>query len=93
MSGRSFFTIGLILVLFGVQLRAVETFVLNQRASDFLEKQKKNSAIRSESLFEPAVMTVGPVPRKKLTHPRWIGLAFISAGAVMVLQGVSRRTE
>lgn len=94
MSGRSFFTIGLILVLTGVQLRAVETFVLNRPASEFIEKQKRNSAIRDESIYSTSyVPTIGTAPKKHLTHPRWIGLAFISVGAVFLLQGLSRRTE
>jgi hypothetical protein len=95
MNTRHFFSVGLILVLLGVQLRAVETFVLNQKASDFLEKRMRSKLIRSEGMYDHTQMYVTPGPsiRKQWTHPRWVGLAFISVGAVLVLQGVSRRSD
>ena len=94
MSGRSLLTIGLILVLLGIQFRAVDTYVLNQRASDYIEKRmKQNNAIRDENSYNSMLLMVGPTPRKELTHPRWLGLALISIGVVFLLQGVSRKEE
>lgn len=95
MNARNLIAVGMVLVLIGIQLRAVKTFVLNEKASHFIESRlKRNSAIRDEGLYttDNSYMLMDVTPRKRLTHPRWVGLAFISAGAVLLLQGLSRRS-
>ena len=51
----------------------------------------KQSPIRSEHSYDYMLMMAGPVVRKQLTHPRWVGLAFLSVGAVLVLHGLTSR--
>ena len=92
MNPRSCLAMGLVLVVMGFQLRTVDTFILNQKTSDFIEKKIKSSAIVSPSPYEATAYALpGLSPRKQLTHPRWVGLAFISCGVVLVLHGLSRR--
>ncbi len=94
MSGRTFFTMGIILVLLGLQFRAVDTFVLNQKASEFVEQRvNQNNPIRSENSFNRLMLDSAPSARKQLTHPRWVGLALLSVGVVFLLQGIARRAE
>ena len=94
MNGRSFFAVGLILVLLGVQLRAVETFVLNDKATQFVEKRMKSNAIVSDGSYNASFYTMtGPAAGKQLTHPRWAGLALIAVGAVLLLHGLSHKGE
>lgn len=94
MNARNLIAVGLVLVLMGIQLRAVQTFVLNEKTSQFIESRvNRNSAIRDEGLYaaDNSYMWAGTTAHKRLTHPRWVGLAFISVGAVMLLHGASRR--
>ena len=92
MSSSKLITIGIVLLILGVQFRMVDTFVLNQETSQFVASRMKQSAIRSEGAsFDSLLLSTGPVPRKQLTHPRWFGWAFVSAGAVLLLHGLSAR--
>ena len=49
MASQRLFMLGVILLLFGVQLRMVDTYVLNERTSRFIDKQISRS--RSSSLY------------------------------------------
>jgi hypothetical protein len=94
MNGKTYFAIGLVLVLLGIQLRAVDTYVLNEKTTQFLEKRMQSSSIISENTLNASLYTMAvPTVRKQLTHPRWVGLAFISAGAVLLLHGLSQRGQ
>lgn len=89
MNARSCFALGIVLLLLGIQFRKVETFVLNDKASQFVERRMRDGAIRTEGGYDPMILSAGSVPRKRLTHPRWVGWAFISVGAVLILHGLT----
>lgn len=90
---------GLVLLVLGLQLRAVETFVLTPQASQFVaHKMSQGSFLSTEDPmalyvqpYENLLSTVGPVPQKRITPPRWLGWAMISVGAVLVLQGLTTK--
>ncbi len=91
--------LGLIVLLAGLQFRAVETFVLTQEASRFLQQKLSSDsyltsddpyAYRGRS-FDSMLLNTGPVMEKRLTPPRWLGWAMISFGAVLVLNGLTTR--
>ena len=67
---------------------------MNEKATQFVEKRMKSNAIISDGSYDASMyMMAGPTVNKQLTHPRWIGLAFISVGAVMLLHGISHKGE
>ena len=88
-AARTCFALGIVLLLLGLQFRKVETFVLNEKASNFVERRMREGAIRTEGGYDSMILSTGSVPRKRLTHPRWVGWAFISVGAVLVLHGMT----
>ncbi len=88
--GYRFFTIGVVLLLLGLQVRMVDTFVLTPKASHFVETKIKNVGQASNPYaYDSVLLTAGPTPKKSITPPRWMGLALISVGAVLVFHGVS----
>ncbi len=92
-SGYGCVTLGIVVALLGYQLRAVETYELNAEASRFVETRLKQVPIRQEGAYDTILPSLGPTPRKRLTHPRWVGLAFMSIGAVLILHGISVRRQ
>ena len=90
--GRRFFMIGAILLLLGAQLRVVDSYVLTQKASQFVEARLHTSGLADGGLYDPTFRySVGPypAPKKTFTPPRWIGWAFLSVGAVLILHGIT----
>jgi len=91
---NQFMLIGLILLLLGVQLRLIDTFVLNERSTRFLSQQKAKAEQPTGWTFPASLAAKAPIPmiqRKKIRPPRWLGLALISLGAVLVLHSLAMR--
>ena len=77
------FMLGLVVVLLGVQFRLVETYVLNEKASRIVAEKLRGAG---ENNLLPAV---GPVSRRTLHPPDWLGFALISVGAVLILHSLA----
>ncbi|HEY5311271.1 MAG TPA: hypothetical protein VIK18_02085 [Pirellulales bacterium] len=74
---------GLVLLCLGVQLRMVESYVLNEKVSKALVS---HAAPSKPSQFLPSV---GPTPRKQVRPPQWLGWALMSVGSVLVLHSLA----
>jgi len=91
---NQFMLIGLVLLLLGAQLRLIDTFVLNERSTRFLSQQKAKVEQPNVWTFPASLTAKAPIPmiqRKKIRPPRWLGLTFISLGAVLVLHSLAMR--
>jgi hypothetical protein len=73
------FMIGLVLLLFGLQFRMVESYVLNERASTFLAEHAGGGG---------GEVTSAAVGAKVIKLPEWVGWLMISTGTVMVLHSL-----
>ena len=86
---------GIILLLFGLQFLAFDSFVLTENASKvYYEKieRKQDPDIREVNRVVSATTPV-PFARKTVKHPQWLGWPFVSIGAVLVFQSfVMRRS-
>lgn len=86
-----YFLTGIVILLFGIQLRMVDSYVLNESSSRFLATrfgaQANNSTIESRGLFP----SVGPVPRRTLRPPEWLGWALLSVGSVLAMHALAMR--
>lgn len=92
--GYRYLTIGLVVLFMGLHVRMVETFVLTPKASHFIEsKIKSMGKATNPYAYDPVLLTAGPTPKKNITPPRWLGLALISVGAVLIFHGVSLRAN
>lgn len=85
-----YLVIGLLLLLTGVQLRLVESFVLNEQATKFLSERfgTSNSAA---PLKMPLLAANGPGPRRVVKAPPWLGYALMSIGSVLVLHSLAMK--
>jgi hypothetical protein len=88
---NQFFMFGLVFVLLGVQLRMVDTFVLNEKASRFLAERAWPAAIGGNPASQPILPAVGPTPNRTLHPPTWLGFAVISLGSVFILHSMAMK--
>ena len=89
MNRNSWFMIGLIVLFLGIQLRVVDTFVLNEKASKILAERSRSVANSGE--FPLFLASVGPTPRKSIKPPPWLGFAMISVGSVLILHSLAMK--
>lgn len=83
------FLLGVLLILFGIQFRMVESFVLNEQATRALAKVSRQSSVASRDSFNSFLLQVHPKPTKRVTPPRWLGLACIAVGSVLTLHAIA----
>jgi hypothetical protein len=91
---NQFFMLGLVVLLLGVQLRMVEVFVLNERASQFLAdriQQLKGNEVASAGQVPTLLAAQAPVPKKRIQPPPWLGWAMVSIGSVLVLHSLAMK--
>ena len=90
---NQFMMLGVLVLLVGLQFRIVDYFVLNAKASEFVEKK-----LKGESPAEPApqVQSAGGhiaplISGRKVTPPPWLGWCLVSVGGVLVLHSMAMR--
>ncbi|NLF71746.1 MAG: hypothetical protein GX575_22170 [Candidatus Anammoximicrobium sp.] len=89
---NQFCLIGLVLILLGLQLRYVDTFVLSESSTKFLARQAGRTEATSVWTLPVALATQnGMTPRKKVKPPRWLAWALISVGGVFVLHSLAMK--
>lgn len=87
---NQYFLLGLVLLLVGLQVRAVESYVLNGKATHFVAERLKmvGDGDLADGAFMPAA---GPEPLRTVRPPVWLGYAFISVGAVLILHSLAMK--
>jgi hypothetical protein len=89
---NQFLLIGLVLILLGMQLRFVDTYVLNESSTKFLARQAGRTEVTSVwTLPASLAASNGMAPRKRVRPPRWIAWAMISFGGVFVLHSLAMK--
>ena len=84
---NQYFMAGMIVLFLGIQFRLVDTYVLNDETSNFLAKRLNRTAVASTDtvpLFLSAPQTAA-FSHREIRPPSWLGWAFLSVGAVLVL--------
>ncbi len=96
--GYRFFIIGTLLVLIGVQLRVVDSFVLTPKATEFVEHRIRNSGLQKPAIarsttydYDSLLLSSGPRTSRRIQPPRWMGWAALSAGGVLMFHGLTLR--
>jgi hypothetical protein len=89
MTRNRYFLLGVLLILLGIQFRAVESFVLNPPTTKVLARVTKNSPVADNNFMSTVMLQYYPTPTKRVSPPRWIGLAMIAVGAVVTLHAIS----
>jgi hypothetical protein len=86
------FMAGLVVLMLGVQLRMVEVFVLNERATQFLAQrmqQLKGNEVASAGDLPTLFAAQAPVAKHRLEPPKWLGWVLVSVGSVLVLHSLA----
>lgn len=89
MTRNRYFLLGVLLVLLGVQFRMVESFVLNEPTTRVLAKMTQGTPVASNDRMSAFMLEVHPNPTKRVSPPRWLGLAMIAAGTVVALHAIA----
>jgi hypothetical protein len=84
-----YFIVGLIVLLIGIQLRLVESYMLNEETTRWLMQQSGDPAVQVVSKATELMPAAGPGPRKTVVPPDWLGWAMISIGSVLVLHSLA----
>jgi hypothetical protein len=80
------FLVGTVLVLLGVELRLIDSFVLTPKATRFLAEQTGNPVAVASNTVGSLTGAEGPLPSKVIRPPEWMGWFLISVGSVLILQ-------
>lgn len=81
---------GLVVLLLGIQLRLVEAFVLNERATQFVaQRLQQVKAQTTGSSGTTLVSAEVPVGTRRIQRPRWLSYSLMSLGGVLVLYSLA----
>ncbi|MCA9100596.1 MAG: hypothetical protein R3C10_10905 [Pirellulales bacterium] len=83
---NQYFMMGLVVLMFGIQLRYLSSYVLNEKTTSFLAERFDQGDGASAVL--PAN---GPGVKKRVTPPEWVGWAMLSFGAVLILHSLAMK--
>ncbi len=86
---NQFFFLGLVVLLVGLQVRSVSSYVLNPKATKFLAQRTGQSQSGVSASFLAMTSGTDAAPRKVLQPPEWLGWCLMSVGAVLVLHSLA----
>lgn len=90
---HQFFFLGMFILLIGIQVRMVETYVLSPEATKFLAERAGGKSFASASESPGTFLAANAPPstavRKSFAPPEWLGWCLISIGAVLVLHSLA----
>ncbi len=82
---------GFLLLLIGLQLRAVETFVLSPPTTRILSDWTGPKANTPEGAIRRIALQSDAIARHQIQPPAWLSWATLSVGAVMLAHGVIQK--
>lgn len=86
---NQWFFLGMIILLFGLQVRMVSAYVLNEDATRFLAERAHISASAPEQALVSFSGDSGLLSNKVIRPPEWLGWCLISVGAVLILHSLA----
>lgn len=89
MNRNHFFLLGLVILFSGIQLRMVESFVLNDQATAWVAARTDDAQTTPGEMFVRAFPSLAPEQKRTITPAPWVGWAVLSAGAVLVLHSLA----
>jgi hypothetical protein len=86
---NQYFFVGLVVLLMGLQLRAVSSYTLTHDATKFLA-QRSEPASTESAMFNLST-DLGAAPQKVITPPEWLGWCLMSIGGVLILHSLAMK--
>jgi protein-S-isoprenylcysteine O-methyltransferase Ste14 len=84
-----YFIAGVIVLLIGIQLRMVESYVLNEDTTRWLMERSEDPTVQAVTKATQMLPAAGPLPRKTIVPPQWMGWAAVSLGSVLILHSLA----
>ena len=90
MMATRLFVAGIVMLFIGIQLRLVDSFVLNEQVTQIIEKRFPNKGTEQASLLDPNFSLASfegqsNVTKRRLSPPRWLGYSILSVAAVLIV--------
>lgn len=79
---------GVVILLIGIQLRLVDSFVLNDSSTRFINTRITGTSDRPGGQL---LQAVGTIPKRIVHPPEWLGWALISIGSVLILHSLAMK--
>ena len=83
-----YFLAGVVLLLMGIQLRMVDSYVLNEQSTRALNARSASSGPLN---VPPFIAGVSTPPRKVVKPPVSLGWAVLSIGSVLILHALAMK--
>ncbi len=94
MNRNQYFLIGLVILALGIQLRLVDSYILNQSSTKFLAQRLGTPEQQAGAKALP-VMDVGTggasESLRRVRPPIWLGWALMSVSAVLILHSLAMK--
>lgn len=88
---NQWFMAGIVVLLLGIQFRLVESFVLNDKTTQFLAERSGDSLSAGIASLNGALPTPGASARKEIRPPQWLGWMLMSVGSVLILHSLAMK--
>ncbi len=85
---NQYFFIGVVILLMGVQLRMVSSYVLTAEATRFLAERTQSG---SNGALVSLASDMGAGAQKVIEPPEWLGWCLMSVGAVLILHSLAMK--
>lgn len=82
-----YFMAGVVLLLLGVQLRIVDSYVLNEKSTRILTPQPTTTLMA----VRPLIQSVSSPQHKVVKPPEALGWALMSIGSVLILHALAMK--
>lgn len=83
-----YFMAGVVLLLLGIQLRLVDSFVLNEHSTRMFTPQSSGGGLAA---VRPLMQSISPSPHKVIKPPESLGWALMSIGSVLILHAMAMK--
>jgi hypothetical protein len=83
-----YFMAGMVLLLLGIQLRLVDSYVLNEESTRILTPRPETVGMAS---LRPIFQAVAAPSRKVIKPPESLGWALMSIGSVLILHALAMK--
>lgn len=84
-----YFFVGLLVLFLGFQFRTVESYVLNEQTTNFIADKLGKSPVDQNNPFRMIMPAAGPLPKKTVRPPEWLGWCLMSVGGVLILHSLA----
>ena len=82
------FLVGLVVLLLGIQVLSVESYVLTPEFTQLLAKQTGHPLAAVNAAAPALVEAAEPILKKTVYPPEWLGWALLSLAGTLILQSL-----